>query len=424
MLKRLAFVFLFLLTASSLRANTYTAASCGSSDFQTAVNSATDGDTVNGPNGGGSATWSGPVTVSKGITLNFNGCVINPNSSHLNLNTDSVGSLIVTNGTFSKCYGNGDSPFQVNLASGPPYNKIFRIYNVTFSGTNGGGTCVTTNGLGPGLIDHNEINGTGNADETFHILGGNAGCSSCWTEDVIPGGSDMVFMENNNWNYSGQYCQGEEANYGAVFVFRYNQLKNCQNDVHGAGPSTRWTEMYNNTYLTNPGTGSFMDFRGGSGVYFNNTYQTGVGITVGPIGSDTTGTYPVRYQFGMGLNGTNYTPVYFWNNSGLTSISSISNNNSSMVQIGTAPNDSAHCSGLSGSLCNAIYTSTQPVTLERCESAADVSAGCPVSYTYTPYTYPHPSDNCPSTTFGVVSGGCSSSSTSPVPPSGLTATVQ
>jgi hypothetical protein len=57
------------------RANTYTAASCSFSDVQSQVSSANDGDTVL-VSGGGNATWSTPLMVSKGITLNGQGCVI------------------------------------------------------------------------------------------------------------------------------------------------------------------------------------------------------------------------------------------------------------------------------------------------------------------------------------------------------------
>ena len=41
-----------------------------------------------------------------------------------------------------------------------------------------------------------------------------------------------------------------------------------------------------------------------------------------------------------------------------------------------------------------IYSSAgQPSTMQRCESAADLSAGCPVTYTFTPLTYPYPLDS-------------------------------
>jgi len=57
---------LFLATAA--KANTYTAASCNTSDVQSAINSAAEGDTVLIP--AGTCTWTSGVTISgKGITI-------------------------------------------------------------------------------------------------------------------------------------------------------------------------------------------------------------------------------------------------------------------------------------------------------------------------------------------------------------------
>lgn len=392
------------------------------SSVNTCISDASDGDTINVS--AGSATWTS-VTIpsTKGLTLacpSMSCDITMSGDGAININAGSTTKgAVLTGFTFtSTCGDNGC--VALNLASGPPYATAPRIYNNTLTGT---GTEIEVFGLGPALVDHNTVNSQADADETFHLLGGNSGCTSCWTEDVVPGSANMIFLENNIWNApSGGYCQGEEANYGAVYVLRDNQLNGCQIDAHGGPPSTRWLEVYNNTYTNCCASGSDFDWRGGTGVYWGNvtnSRQGGTDTSLGPIcgSSDTCGTYPVQYQFGMGIGGSNYSPAYVWGSDySSTSAHSIV---STMVQVGATLTS---CSGLSGDLCNAIVTTSQPSTLERCESAADVSAGCPVSYTYTPYTYPHPLDTLSPSCFGA---GCASTSgTAPVPPTKLTATVQ
>lgn len=81
-----------LLIASAAKANTYTAASCNTSDVQTAINSAAEGDTVLIP--AGTCTWTSGVNVTVGITIQGAGSgrivaiTTNPNST-LTLTTGS-----------------------------------------------------------------------------------------------------------------------------------------------------------------------------------------------------------------------------------------------------------------------------------------------------------------------------------------------
>ena len=370
------------------------------------------------------------MTVNYGITLNLNGCAITfaRTNGGLQINTDST-PFVLTGGSFSQCFADGAYPIGVQMASGPPYNAPWRIYNITFTDDSSGGTCYGFVGLGPGLYDHNTITTNTDAAETIHLLGGNEGCTSCWTEDVVPGSANMPIFENDVWteSSSSNYCQGEEGNYGAVFTIRDSQLNNCQIDVHGGPPSNRWIEFYNNTFDNGCcASGAFFDWRGGSGLFYGNTVngtaKGGTTTNLGPIcgSSDTCGNYPVQYQFGMGIDGTNYSPAYLWGSGAPEQSANIYNRTTAQVQIGSTYNS---CSGLSGSLCNAVVTTTQPATLERCESAADVAAGCPVSYTYTPYQYPHPLDTCSTSQYGAGATCGTSSTQAPAPPT-LTWTIQ
>lgn len=406
------------LLCPALRASTYTAASCSSSDFATAIASAADGDTVQGPSGGGSGTWSSSITIGKGIALNLNGCVITFSGAVLTINADAT-PFSMTGGTFNNC-GASNGSIDVNYGSG---DAVWRIYNNTFNVT---GTCILPQGVSAGgLIDHNTLATSGSATEMIHIYGGNAGSTQGWTVDITPGGPNMLYLENNVFTESStsNFALAEEAFYGAAFVLRDNTLNYVQGDAHGSGqygPETRWAEIYNNTYNNCCASSSFYDFRGGTGVIFGNTAnntRSGTRITIGPMcgSSDSCDPFPMKYGFGMGVAGTNESPFYMWG-TGAVETSTPQNNDPTLVAIGATVSS---CSGLTGSLCSAIIATTQPATMERCESAADVAQGCPVSYSYTPYSYPHPSDNCSPTQqgAGAACGG-------PAPPSALSGNVQ
>jgi hypothetical protein len=73
------------------------------------------------------------------------------------------------------------------------------------------------------------------------------------------------------------------------------------------------------------------------------------------------------------------------------------------VQLGMS---TAACASISPnhSPCDVVALTSHPSTLTRCQTAADVTAGCPVTYTYTPYTYPHPLDTSAATVSSSLSG--------------------
>lgn len=386
---------------------TRTASGCTSANIQTAASASADGDTIQCPSGGGSVTWSSSITISKGVTFNGNGWTVTLPSTDgtLTVNTDNA-NFSMTGFTFTGC-NSGNGPIYIGLASGPPYNATPRLYNNTF---NVGSICLEIFGLGPALIDHNTFTTSTQAAEMIHIWGGNAGSTTGWTVDITPGGPNVPYFENNVFTQSNtsDYAQAEEIYYGGSMVFRDNQLNYVQNDVHGTGsfgPESRWVEHYNNTYNNCCNSSSFFDFRGGSGMVWGNTAnstRSGTRMTIGPISgsSDTCTTYPITYDFGTGVNGasSSYNPIYTWGTSAVEN-NTPNNNCSQMAIISGASGSTTSCSpGLSfpgGNTCNVVRAgSTQPSSLLRCESAADVTAGCPVSYTYTPYTYPHSLDTC------------------------------
>ena len=385
-----AFVFLIFCYAP-VHATTYTAASCSASDVQAAIGKAADGDTVLVPNS--SCTWSSGVSISKGVTVNGQGATISFGSSGgLSMSSDSAASAGVTGFNFHNAFNNGNYPFSINIS---PSAKAPHVYNNTFT-DNGGSpsTFIGVQGLGPALIDHNTFTVSAGADEIIHLLGQGPGGGN-WSDSLTPGSSAMVVIENNvftenNSTYAGQ---AEEAYYGAEFTFRYNKVVFAGNDAHG-GDGGRWAEIYQNTYTVKNNT----QIRGGSGLYYNN-HSSGsgqFGMTWGPDPGSSdiySGSRPVAKQVGRGINGTTFSPGYAWGNDSSIQSNLGPEDGQSLVLVGSS------ITGCGGYGCDVIATTAMP-TLQRCQSSSDVSAGCPVAFTYTPLVYPHPLDTCPTSVIG------------------------
>jgi hypothetical protein len=168
-----------------------------------------------------------------------------------------------------------------------------------------------------------------------------------------------------------------------------------QVDTHGScgAINGRWTEVYKNAFTTvnNANQAAYVVLRGGGGLIWGNSQSgpNGGGGNIQITEDCASGTYPMTDQIGRGINQT-LSPMYVWGNAANIGVI---DTNTTFIQLNRD-----------------YYTAaSQPSNMVRCQSAADVSAGCPVSYTYTPYTYPHP-----------LIGG----SGSPAPPTNVSATVE
>ena len=396
---------------TAAHARTATAASCSVADVQAAVAAGADGDTVLVPAGG--CTWTSALTISVGLTLDGQGAAIITFGAGggLTIDADPVASTVVTGFTFDNGFTNGSFPIAVNTTSAP-FNAPFRISNDSLSddGRQGGPvTLIGILGFGPGLIDHDTFTTANGADEVIHLLGsGDPSDASGWSDDVVPGGPDMVFLENDLFTNTSTdvSTSAEEAYYGARLVFRHNTLSFEANDVHQGGLSGRWAEIYDNTYEINGSSiplSAYWQFRGGSGVVFDNVSSEAPccedpypGAQFGPDcpSSDTcTGAWPIPTQVGTGIGQTTNSPVYVWSNDGTIEGSTQSIQGSLDYTNGTEAGATATSCTHPGGLCDVVVTASPPASWVRCQSAADVSAGCPVAYTYTPYTYPHPLDD-------------------------------
>lgn len=98
-----------------------------------------------------------------------------------------------------------------------------------------------------------------------------------WHNPATYGSTNVLYIEDNY--FTNGFLTGAEAAYdggaGAMSVFRSNTMMNCVwvnhgNDTSGRYRSTRSFEIYNNSFYHNQDFVTPMDFRGGTGVVFNN----------------------------------------------------------------------------------------------------------------------------------------------------------
>ena len=375
------------------RATTYTAATCGASDFQTQINLSVNGDTVQGPLAGGSATWNTIVTVgtTHQITLNGNACSVTFGSAGgLTVTAGSTINTRVTNFTFTGAFTNGNYPIELDTGT-----QTMRFdHNTLGCGTPGApSTFIGVNNNGPALIDHNSFSCANGADEMIHVLG--VGGNTGWTDVVTPGGTSMIFIEDNTFSDSGTGGNSAiQSYYGARTVFRHNTLTNMQIDQHGTAGmvGARWWEVYNNNFQNQ----QQICIRAGSGVIFSNTNLPGIIMVEEDSG------YPALYQVGQGqMTGGNATPcdtggppgctpAYVWLNGSATlslNVTGCAPPAANMVQLNRDVYQAS--TGLLSALpstCSTFqaYFATDTNTLYKCTATNTWT-----SY-YTPYTYPHP----------------------------------
>jgi hypothetical protein len=389
------------------------AASCSSSDVQAAINSASAGDTVNIP--GGTCTWSSAVTIpaTKGLTLNGGGTTTITGTMTLNAN-NTLGTR-VTGFTLRSV--------RAITVGGSKTTAAYRIDHNTFTS---GDVSVECWGYGPGLIDHNTFNSVAPPNEFIHNMGGGAGDTSGWTDDVTPGSPAMLYIEDNSFTFDATTYNGAgntayfwgasatQSYYGARTVFRYNTCHMCQIDQHGTAGNVgaRWWEIYGNTFDTGiplANQSAYVVIRAGSGVIFDN-HHTGANSGAGSISlyEEDSG-YPALYEAGRGIN-QNYSPAYIWGNDSNMGPGSGSTNVKPGVDF--------------------FVSATQPSQMIRCQQAADggtppsMGSGntgtCPKTYSYTPFTYPYP---LTSTGLPTATGGGPTDTQAPTAPTNLTASA-
>jgi hypothetical protein len=334
---------------------------CGNAEVQTAINSAGNGDTVRLP-AGCSATWDGGVSISgsKGLTLDGNSAAITRGglSSGSPLVSISPSSSTTTRVTgFSFADSKQSVGYFIVVGNGSENSAKFRVDHCNFMGI-GMLTHIRIAAPVYGVIDHNTLTWSTN-NEVIHNEAYGAGSTAGWSNDVVPGSGDALYIEDNTFTnrtsgnpayfWGGSAVQGY---YGSRTVFRYNQVEMAAVDMHGTPGmvGARWWEIYENTFhiVPNGDMDKAIAMRGGSGVIFNNHKTGRTDYKAGIVLYEEDSGYPALYQIGRGKSQTS-DPAYVWGNDSSMSVSSGSSN----VQPGRD-----------------FFTTSKPG--------------------YTPYTYPHP----------------------------------
>lgn len=346
------------------------AASCSQSDVQSAVNSASYGDTVVVPDG--SCGWTSSVTIDRAIILKGGG------SYSVNAQHEDTGSWPLTI-TLS-----GNNGIQITGSSG---DRI-RVTGFHFTGSCAGGTShggaiylPASNACNNWRIDNcrfsvsgNAVRSEGNFGLVDHIYS-YGGCSTAsqicvadlrnsgygdwaFTRPVGFGGPDFVFVEDSTFwrdcTSSSPATTATDAQAGGKFVFRHNYVRDAMVVWHGteSGAPERGGyafEIYDNEfYWTMPSNKYHCAIlqRGGTVLAYNNiatNYQTlwktwvrraneawgrfgrcdGSQIHDGNFGGSYSPGYPCLDQVGRGAaSGTALSEVqeqaeskcYLWNN--------------------------------------------------------------------------------------------------------------
>jgi hypothetical protein len=303
------------------RAATINAASCSPTDVQSAVNSASIGDTVHLP----TCTypnWNTTVTIAKQIILEGNGV------ANTVIQRARVGAGYESNEMFAVQSVTGFEMRNMTLdgtADTDPnvwqdfaivlFNCVdFRIHHMTIQNFAVG---VQVDGdplVQRGVIDHNTF-----TDNYYSTSGGSLGYSvslvgnGTWPALEL-GTAQNIFVEDNTFT-GCRHCIA--SNNSSRYVFRYNQIvdngpNGASIDVHGRNTNnfprgSRQWEIYNNTLTNRSGVTwySGVGVYGGTGVIFNNQIAPGMTFYDIHFGEYCSGSYPVQDQV---------TESYVWNN--------------------------------------------------------------------------------------------------------------
>jgi len=167
------------------------------------------------------------------------------------------------------------------------------IYGCTITGSTVGGTIQGITVYGP-LAAVNDWQGTPKLGTDFMDYGG-------------------MFIENNTFNYTIESDQAVDTSQNARFVFRYNTVVNTSVGMHGYDSgcaSTHVFEIYNNDFSTTGMSPSrAVNIRGGTGVIFNNTYDSHYPTTFTLTYIRSCDKYPPAYCAGSSPSTENICPT-------------------------------------------------------------------------------------------------------------------
>jgi len=356
---------LWLLSSSAVAA-TVNASNCSSATVQSAINSASPGDTVQVPVG--TCSWSTAVSIpnNKRITLRGSG------RDSTIITRSPAGSVLNLGQSGSRVTGFAFSSGTINVDG-----DDWRIDSNRFTAPSTFFDAILVFGdresIHPrGVIDHNEFL----SGARVNVVGwSNLAAHAIWSQPLALGSASgqKVFVEDNTFSYT-QWSGVFDTNYGGRFVFRNNTVTNGYVEVHSLqqGRASRSWEIYDNTFAQGSGASLWVPLfiRGGTGVIYNNKvngtwgdpsitldnvrsafpgYDYGMCAGSSPAdGNQLPNGWPCRDQIGRGSDTSLWTtsnpypsqtsePAYFWGNTapgGGTLGASVHNNTGAWIVSG------------------------------------------------------------------------------------------
>jgi hypothetical protein len=307
-IKWLSFVLLLLLGACiSAEAQTINAASCSSTDVQTAFNSVVSSTTtVNVP--AGTCTWTSQVTLivpagSTTLSILGAGNLTTTGGGDSTVIVDSYASsnplLLITSGPASSTVRLAGITFQGGSANNAKYDGIVQFngssqniradhshFNNTTYSPAVASSLLEFQGCTSGVVDHSifdapvgSVNNSVRAYNGGECYGDALGVGDqSWAHNTSLGTANFIFVENNIFN-SGA---GNDCTKGGRYVWRFNTMNmtgsppSVQTHPTGGGERERgcraW-EIYENTF--NAVSGNYINagfwVSSGTGVFWGNT---------------------------------------------------------------------------------------------------------------------------------------------------------
>jgi hypothetical protein len=366
-----------------------------SASVQACINAAIAGQTVTVTTG--TVTWASTVTIAKGITV-----IVNAGSTvTITNNTSPAFQINNTGAAFVRISGftiNSSDSTQYVIAITGPATSV-RIDHMTF---NAGDSVICSNCLGSsatgpvyGVVDSSSFTNCGRCYYAQDVRSADPGVAvgqTAWNEFLgheatFPGSGKFMFFEDNTYTWNRTVSGGQGplyGSYGGKAVLRHNTFTNWSYyaDAHGDQPAgetgTILYEIYNNTFSEGDlylAQGVMMYLRGGQHLVHDNTFNT-------------TSDFPVSLTvyYSTDLIAHRIKNTFVWNN--VWNANGVNQGAATQVQVASDTN-------------GALTLNTNYFL--RAPQAGDIY------YPYTPYTYPHP---------------LRGTSTTLMPPTGLTASVQ
>ena len=276
-------VAIFLFTAFTADAATYSAASANVSDIQAQVDLAQDGDTIMVP--AGTVSWGTPLDITKNITVRGAGIGQTIILDEVPRTTGSYTMRIALDkdlpARFTGFEFRGGTVVTKPNAGGvirlrgmTGITHQFRLDHCLFDNLHGLPLKFTDL---TGVMDHCTVNTIkGQCMQVYHYTWGgqNFGHGS-WADLPYWGTDKFLFFEDDTFTISGGNRAAIDCYEGARVVVRHNTFNDAQVSAHGTegqGRGAKQLEIYNNIF-TNSARQNAGQIRSGSVVIHDNIYN-------------------------------------------------------------------------------------------------------------------------------------------------------